>query len=291
MGDRNSDGLRVLVVDDDDLSRELAGKIFEHEKADVVLAATASDALRELRMRPGVDVLSVDISLDGDGGDREGAELAQRIRADQPDLPIIGYSSYFSEHELSEDERAAFTGYFPRGGSTRDIESWVARCLDEAVRYRESRRVALYQQLVDAADRTTNSDHGAEVSTGSDQSAPLGPDLSRLLDATSTPQAAEYLTTAGTRLEQSAAAGLQALSESVRLPASDQLQQPRVPNLQNLAVGLVHLEFRLDELARKLDVASSQSGVRRHLDDTTKVVAVIGGLVAAVVGIVKLFGG
>lgn len=292
MGDANSDGLRVLVLDDDDLSRELSGKIFAYERADVVLTATASEAERELRSSPEIDVVSVDISLGGEGRDREGAELARRIRASRPDLPIIGYSSYFSEDELSEDERAAFTGYFSRGGSTRDIQTWVERCLGEAVQYRESRRSALYQQLVDAANRSAADSGRGHEDAASDPPAPLAPDLDRLLDATSTPEAAEYLATTGTRLEQSAAAGLRIFSESVQPLASDERKpHPRLPNLQNLAIGLVHLEYRLDELARKLEGASARSGLRRHLDDTTKVVGVIAGIVAAVVGIVKLLGG
>lgn len=291
MSDVNSDGLRLLLLDDDDLSRELSGKIFSYEQAHVIHAATVSEAERELRASPGVHLVSVDISLGGEGRDKQGAELARRIRASQPDLPIIGYSSYFSEDELSEDERAAFTGYFARGGSTSDVQSWVERCLDEAVRYRESRRGALYQQLVDAANRSAVSGAGQDFAARSEP-APLGADLDRLLDATSSPEAAEYLATAGTRLEQSAAAGLEVFAEAVQPLASEEPKpHTRLPNLQNLAVGLVYLEFRLDELGRKLDEANAPSGLRRHLDDTTKVVAVLAGVVAAVVGIVRLLGG
>lgn len=146
------EGLAVLLLDDDEDNRQLSAKIFAFENARVVQAATVQDAERELISNPGIDVVSLDISLHGGGRDKEGASLAVRIREARPDLPIVGYSAYFGEGDLSDDERGAFTEYFERGGSTQDIEKYVNHCLDEALRHRQLRRETFRRQLVELAE-------------------------------------------------------------------------------------------------------------------------------------------
>jgi CheY-like chemotaxis protein len=290
MRDIKSDDVKLLVLDDDDENRELSHKIFSLEKARVVLAATASEAERVLQASPSVDALVIDVSLQGAGVDKAGAELARRIRADQPDLPIIGYSAYFSEDDLTAEERTAFTSYFERGGSVQEVGEWVEHCLDEAVRYRRARRETLYQQLVSVAQQAA--DKAKSDGRRADEAGPrLGPDLDRLLDAASTAEAQEYLAESGTPLERGAAAGLKALSEPVESVSSQHVVPFReTSNLRNLAVGLVYLEHRLDELARKLDTTADHRGWRLRLDDSAKIVAVLAGLVAVAVGVIKLLG-
>lgn len=151
-------GLAVLLLDDDDRNRGLSAEIFSNEEARVVEAATTAQAESELIAHPGIDAVSLDVSLRGSGEDKEGAELAVRIHKARPELPIIGYSAYFAENELSTAERDAFTAYFPRGGSTGQIEAYVNRCLDEGLAYRRRRRAIFEEQLA----RLNGSGHIAE---------------------------------------------------------------------------------------------------------------------------------
>ncbi len=139
--------LAVLVLDDDDINRRLSAEIFANKHVRVVQAATKSEAERELISHPGIDALSLDVSLRGGGHDRDGAELAVIVRQIRPELPIIGYSAHFAEAELTAEERDAFTVYFHRGGSTQDIRDYVERCLDEGQRYRRHRRQVFDEQL------------------------------------------------------------------------------------------------------------------------------------------------
>ncbi len=144
-------GLAVLVLDDDDENRELSARIFAEEAVRVVEAASKNEAERELISHPGIDAISLDVSLGGGGRDKDGAALAVRIREARPELPIVGYSAYFEESDLSAEERAAFTAYFHRGGSIQDIREYVDRCLDEGLRYRRHRREVFEQQVDELA--------------------------------------------------------------------------------------------------------------------------------------------
>lgn len=148
---RTTARVKVLLLDDDDLNRELSRQIFQLHDVAVVCARTVADAERELIAAPEIDVISVDVSLRGLGHDKDGAVLAQRLRAIRPDLPIIGYSSYFDENALSSPERGAFTAYFSRGGSSKDIDEYVARCLDEGARYRSRRREVWSREIAELA--------------------------------------------------------------------------------------------------------------------------------------------
>ncbi len=145
--ERDYSGLAVLILDDDDVNRGLSAEIFSNEDVRVIEAADTIQAESELIAHPGIDAVSLDVSLRGEGEDKEGASLAVRIHEARPDLPIVGYSAYFGENALSADEREAFTGYYRRGGSIKEIEAYVNRCLDEGLAYRRRRREVFEAQL------------------------------------------------------------------------------------------------------------------------------------------------
>jgi CheY-like chemotaxis protein len=140
-------GLAVLILDDDDENRGLSAEIFGNEDVRVVEAANTIQAESELIAHPGIDAVSLDVSLRGEGEDKEGAALAVRIHEARPELPIVGYSAYFGENALSAEEREAFTAYYRRGGSIKEIEAYVNRCLDEGLEYRRRRREVFEGQL------------------------------------------------------------------------------------------------------------------------------------------------
>ena len=147
MGDTKPDRIKVLVLDDDGLNRDLTQRMLALRGAEAVVASNIDDALRELRNSPPVHLVVTDISLGGKGQDRAGIGFAQSVRAANPDLPIMGYSAFVDTSDLSVAERAAFTDYFPRGGSIAEVGHSLARCLEEGIRYRERRQRAVYQPV------------------------------------------------------------------------------------------------------------------------------------------------
>ena len=81
----------MLVVDDDDAVRTLFFEVLAADGYDVYAARSADEALRLLDSAGmSIDLLISDLVMPGVSGVR----LAQALRADNPDLPILVISGY-----------------------------------------------------------------------------------------------------------------------------------------------------------------------------------------------------
>lgn len=78
-------GIRILIVEDEDLVRTLLSEALQAQGFIVSGAASADDALSQLD-DDGIDLLMTDIQL---LGARDGLDLARTVRSRRPDLPII----------------------------------------------------------------------------------------------------------------------------------------------------------------------------------------------------------
>ena len=108
--DRSSlrlDGLRVLVVEDDDDSRSLLSMVLKQYGANVTAASSAAEALKALERAP-ADVLISDIGMP----DEDGYELMRKVRALPPQrgglAPAIALTGYAT---CKDRERALLAGY------------------------------------------------------------------------------------------------------------------------------------------------------------------------------------
>ncbi|MFN4023290.1 MAG: PAS domain S-box protein [Hyphomonas sp.] len=82
---------RVLIVEDDPLVREHAARNMQEVGFDVVLAASAEDALSALKVHPDISLLFTDIIL---GAGMDGASLAQEARRMCPGIRVLYTSGY-----------------------------------------------------------------------------------------------------------------------------------------------------------------------------------------------------
>lgn len=101
------DGLRLLVVDDEDDARMLVGAVLGEQGAEVHLVASASEALAQLSViRP--DVVVSDIAMPT----MDGYALIRKIRALPPSMggrtPAVALTAY----ARSEDAKLAFAAGF-----------------------------------------------------------------------------------------------------------------------------------------------------------------------------------
>ena len=87
-------GVRVLVVEDDSLIREIVVEALQDAGFDVIQARDGEEALTWCRQRV-ADVLITDIRLPGR---IDGWEIAERCREHDPSLPVI-YATGFSPVE------------------------------------------------------------------------------------------------------------------------------------------------------------------------------------------------
>jgi two-component system, cell cycle sensor histidine kinase and response regulator CckA len=97
---------RVLVAEDRDVVRNLARDLLESSGFDVVAVPGGREALDAAAAGEPFDLLLTDVVMP----EMSGPELAQRLRADRPALPVLYMSGYTDDvldaHDLSQDATA-----------------------------------------------------------------------------------------------------------------------------------------------------------------------------------------
>jgi CheY-like chemotaxis protein len=90
-------GATILVVDDDDLVRNLARAILTEQRYRVLAASSGEEALRLLDEHPEVELLFTDVVMPA----MNGFTLAQKAKARRPALKVLYASGYVSSVEAS----------------------------------------------------------------------------------------------------------------------------------------------------------------------------------------------
>lgn len=139
----------LLVDDKPDDAEDLIELFRERGGFDVVVARSRSEAQRRLVSEPGIEAMSTDISLESEGVDIVGAELAAEVASTTPTLPVGGYSGYRSLDALPEHLRAAFDLWVEKGDSVEVLLKYVDDLRARAFQYRSLRDADPAQQLAD----------------------------------------------------------------------------------------------------------------------------------------------
>ena len=100
------DGVRVLVVDDEEDARELIGRALEDRGARITLASNSHDAIQILE-RDDIDVLLADIAMPGD----DGYSLIRRIRSAGTSVASIPAAAVTAHARDEERTRALAAGF------------------------------------------------------------------------------------------------------------------------------------------------------------------------------------
>jgi len=90
------DGMRVLLVEDDDDNRELMSEVLEAAGYRVTSAASGAEGLRQLAGRP-VDVVVTDVGMPGMGG----LELARAAKEIAPHVPVVVVTGYAERDDIA----------------------------------------------------------------------------------------------------------------------------------------------------------------------------------------------
>ncbi|HZS65369.1 MAG TPA: response regulator [Xanthobacteraceae bacterium] len=86
----------ILLVEDEILISEFVARALEDLGFKVHVAASAKEALRHIESGAAVDALFTDVNLPGG---MDGSELAARVRALRPELPIVYASGRWTPNE------------------------------------------------------------------------------------------------------------------------------------------------------------------------------------------------
>jgi len=120
------EGTSVLVVDDDEQSREVVAAHLEHCRATVLVAASATQAL-DLLERERIDVLLADIGMP----DIDGYGLIRRVRslsiAEKASVPAAALTAFAREQDREQALQAGFQMHLSKPIDERSLIIAVAR--------------------------------------------------------------------------------------------------------------------------------------------------------------------
>jgi CheY-like chemotaxis protein len=100
----------------------MIGDVLEEQGFDVFMVSNAADALRHIESGAQVDALFTDINLPGE---MNGSELANRVRALRPDLPIVYASGQWQPSD--EDRLVSRSVFLPKPYNPYDAGTLLMR--------------------------------------------------------------------------------------------------------------------------------------------------------------------
>lgn len=157
-------GISVLLVEDDEDTREVLTVGLELYGASVVAVGSAAAALREIERQP-PDVILSDIGLP----DEDGLALIRRVRSLPPSrggrVPAAAVTAFTLSDDTEGPTRAGFQAHFRKPVDTSTLFSAVARLAKqgEVDRRAESRRSQVSPG--DEADRRAGSERRLPVAS------------------------------------------------------------------------------------------------------------------------------
>src|SRR5437773_3197579 len=118
--------VRVLVLDDEDDTRNLLTAVFQHYDAEVKTAASVGEALEMLAVwKPAVMVC--DIAMPG----QDGYTFIRKVRELLPEqggqIPAVVFSAYGKEEDHRRALKAGFQAHLTKPASPADLVSHVSR--------------------------------------------------------------------------------------------------------------------------------------------------------------------
>jgi CheY-like chemotaxis protein len=153
------DGLQVLVVEDDDDTREVLALGLTLYGADVVAVSSAAAAIDELARRI-PDVILSDIGLP----DEDGLALIRRVRTLPPSrggrVPAVAVTAFTLGDDAEETTRAGFQRQFRKPVDTRELFAAVVALADSGrvERRRLARRALRSQDELIATERRVDAE-------------------------------------------------------------------------------------------------------------------------------------
>ena len=162
---------KILVVDDDPVVGKSFDRVLTGKGYAVITAQTGEEALLKLNNEH-YDLVFTDIKMPG----MSGLEVAERVRASQPWLPVVVVTGYGTSAYEARAEAAGVSGFLNKPLSPAMIEESAEKALHhvpatvtEAPAFRDPSAVAgpRYRYSVAAVDQSGNqSQRSVEVEEG-----------------------------------------------------------------------------------------------------------------------------
>jgi CheY-like chemotaxis protein len=109
----------ILVVDDEDISRDILHRLLRHYKLDVELATNAEEALT-LAEEKHFDFAILDLAMP----QKNGWQLLQDLQ--RINLPAVALSAFYEPQVAREAKNAGFLACFPKPATTKIVQEIIA---------------------------------------------------------------------------------------------------------------------------------------------------------------------
>jgi CheY-like chemotaxis protein len=122
-------GIRVMVVDDDEAARDVLRSVLEAEGAETTVAGSAAEALTQLSADV-PDVMLVDIGMPVADGFLLVRQLRLRPAASGGHVPVAAVTGYMSGEDRATAHRSGFQAYLVKPVDQKDLITtvkWLAR--------------------------------------------------------------------------------------------------------------------------------------------------------------------
>src|ERR1700759_1406166 len=111
---------RILIAEDDPVMRYSLAKGLRLEGHDVMEATSADEAMAVLTSLAVVDLVITDVQMPGS---MDGLELARRIRADRPAIPVIVVSGWAGPANMQD---LGFSAFFRKPYDFEQLSAYIA---------------------------------------------------------------------------------------------------------------------------------------------------------------------
>ncbi|HJW94894.1 MAG TPA: response regulator, partial [Thermoanaerobaculia bacterium] len=129
--------MRILIVDDEEVLRDVLETVLRREGFEVLLAASGEEALNVLDGDENVDLVILDIMLPGISG----IDTLRSIRVSTPSLPVIVITAFSSIDGAIEAMKHGAYHYIPKPFKNEEVVITVNKALEQRRLSNENERL------------------------------------------------------------------------------------------------------------------------------------------------------
>jgi DNA-binding NtrC family response regulator len=129
--------MKVLIVDDEEVLRDVLETVLRREGFDVILAASGEEALSVLDGDADVDLVILDVMLPGISG----IDTLRAVRISNPQLPAIVITAFSSIDGAIEAMKHGAYHYIPKPFKNEEVILTVNKALEQRFLSRENERL------------------------------------------------------------------------------------------------------------------------------------------------------
>jgi DNA-binding NtrC family response regulator len=129
--------MRILIVDDEEVLRDVLDAVLRREGFEVVMAASGEEALSVLDADDNIDLVILDIMLPGISG----IDTLRAVRISNPTLPVIIITAFSSIDGAIEAMKHGAFHYIPKPFKNEEVIITVNKALEQRRLSRENERL------------------------------------------------------------------------------------------------------------------------------------------------------